>query len=159
MNLLMSYPFISPTLYTNPCRRMFLPIRLFFRYDMHALNNDINGYFSMSNLVFDTSLEQFDQDVLDASHQQPVLLDMWADWCPPCVVIAPILKDVVDEMEGAVKLAKLEVDDGDNMKIAGRYQVRGFPTIILFQHGEEKARFSGAKSKSYVIEFIEQNIS
>lgn len=113
----------------------------------------------MSELVFDTSLESFDEQVLAASHQQPVLLDMWADWCPPCVVIAPILKDVVVEMAGEVKLAKLEVDEGDNMKIAGRYQVRGFPTIILFQNGEEKARFSGAKSRSYVLEFIEQNIS
>lgn len=113
----------------------------------------------MTTDIFDTSLEQFDQDVIQASKQQPILVDLWAEWCPPCLVIAPLLKEVVEEYEGAIKLAKVEVDEGDNMKIAGNYQVRGFPTVLLIQDGEEKGRFSGAKSKSYIVEFIEQNIS
>jgi thioredoxin 1 len=105
----------------------------------------------------ETSLEAFDTDVIQASHERVILLDLWADWCPPCITIAPILEQVIAEYEGRVRLVKLEVDEGDNMKIAGRYQVRGFPTILLFQNGEEKGRFSGAKPASFVGEFIEEN--
>ncbi|MBD3670716.1 MAG: thioredoxin fold domain-containing protein [Gammaproteobacteria bacterium] len=105
----------------------------------------------------ETSLERFDTDVIQASHENIVLLDLWAEWCPPCITIAPILEQVVEEYEGEVLLVKIEVDDGDNMKIAGQYQVRGFPTILLFQNGEEKARFSGAKPASFIKDFIEDN--
>ena len=110
------------------------------------------------NPIFDTSVEAFEEDVITASQQYPILVDLWADWCPPCIVIAPILKKVVENYDTKVALAKLEVDEGKNMKIAGQYQVRGFPTILLIQHGEEKARFSGAQSASYIEDFIEQNI-
>ncbi len=109
------------------------------------------------NLIFDTSLDTFEEDVLQLSHQRPVLVDFWAEWCPPCVVVAPLLEQVVNERAGEVVLAKLEVDEGENMKLAGRYQVRGFPTIILFQNGEEKGRFSGAKPASYIEQFIDEH--
>lgn len=109
------------------------------------------------NLIFDTSLDTFEQDVLQASHKQPVLVDFWAEWCPPCVVVAPMLEQVVNERAGEVTLAKLEVDEGENMKLAGRYQVRGFPTIILFQKGEEKGRFSGAMPASHIEQFIDEH--
>jgi len=108
-------------------------------------------------LIFDTSLETFDQDVLQSSHNLPVLVDFWAEWCPPCVVVAPLLEQVVNKRAGEVVLAKLEVDEGENMKLAGRYQVRGFPTIILFQNGQEKGRFSGAKPASQIEQFIDEN--
>lgn len=104
--------------------------------------------------IYTVQLEEFDERVLAASQQRVVLVDFWAEWCPPCLVIAPVLEQVVREHAGAVALAKLEVDAGENMKLAGRYQVRGFPTIILFKQGEEKARFSSARSKSYIEEFI-----
>lgn len=109
--------------------------------------------------VIDTNLDDFDADVIQASHQMPVLVDFWADWCSPCIVIAPILTAVVEGYEGQVRLAKLEVDEGENMKLAGKYQVRGFPTVILFQNGEEKARFSSAQSASYIRDFIDNNIN
>ena len=109
------------------------------------------------NRIFDTSVEEFEKDVIEASHQYPVLVDLWADWCPPCIVIAPIIKKVVEEYESDIALAKLEVDEGKNMKIAGQYQVRGFPTILLIQNGKEKARFSGAQSASFIEDFIEQH--
>jgi putative thioredoxin len=110
-----------------------------------------------ANTLYDVSLEDFDQRVLAESRKRPVLLDLWADWCPPCIVISPLLASVADEYEGQIAVAKIEVDDGDNMKIAGRYQVRGFPTVILFQDGEEKGRFSGAKTKSYIEQFIAEH--
>lgn len=110
-------------------------------------------------LIFDVGLEDFDEKVLQASNDKPVLIDLWAEWCSPCLVIAPLLKQVIDEFAGAVVLAKIEVDDEDNMKLAGRYQVRGFPTVILIRNGDEVARFSGARPQSYIREFIEQNIA
>lgn len=107
------------------------------------------------NTIFDTNVETFNEDVIKASHQYPVLVDLWADWCSPCIVIAPILKQVIENYDCKIALAKLEVDEGKNMKIAGQYQVRGFPTILFIQNGEEKARFSGAKPASYIDDFIE----
>ena len=106
------------------------------------------------NTIFDTTVETFDKEVLEKSHQYPILVDLWADWCPPCIVIAPILKKVIENSDIKIALAKLEVDEGKNMKIAGQYQVRGFPTILLIQNGEEKARFSGAQSQSFIEKFI-----
>ena len=109
------------------------------------------------NTIFDTTVEHFDRDVIQASQQHPILVDLWADWCPPCVVIAPILKKVIENYESKISLAKIEVDEGKNMKIAGQYQVRGFPTILFIHNGEEKARFSGAQSASFIENFIHEH--
>jgi len=103
-------------------------------------------------------LHDFDAAVLAASHEQPVLVDFWADWCSPCLVIAPVLERVIAEYVGAVRLAKLEVDAGDNMKLAGHYRVRGFPTIMLFSQGEEQDRFSGAHPAPYIRAFIDRHL-
>ena len=107
--------------------------------------------------IFNAALETFDELVIEASRQRPVLVDLWADWCPPCVVIAPVLEKVVTDYAGKVALVKIEIDDGDNMKIAGRYRVRGFPTIMLFEDGEERGRFSSARPAHFVRDFIEQH--
>jgi len=107
--------------------------------------------------IFDVDLEQYEKQVLKASAETPVLVDLWAEWCSPCLVIAPLLKTLVEEYDGRIKLAKVEVDEGENMKLAGRYQVRGFPTILLIVDGEEVARFSGAKPLSFLREFVDNN--
>ncbi len=109
-------------------------------------------------LVFDVELEQFDEMVLQASFEMPVLVDLWAEWCSPCLVIAPLLKELVDECSGKLKLAKVEVDENENMKLAGRYQVRGFPTILLIIDGDEVARFSGAKPLSFLRNFVDDHV-
>lgn len=109
--------------------------------------------------IFDSHYETFERDVIEASHQNPVLVDLWAEWCSPCNIIAPILEQVIDSYAGAITLAKVEVDEGENMKIAGRYHVRGFPTILLIQGGEEIARFSGAKPAHFIEQFIDSNVS
>ena len=107
--------------------------------------------------VYNASLETFEEVVIGDSHRRPVLVDLWADWCPPCLVIAPVLEKVVGDYGGRVALVKIEVDAGDNMKIAGRYRVRGFPTILLIEAGEEVGRFSSARPAHFVREFIEQH--
>ena len=108
--------------------------------------------------IYDTDLESFERDVLAASAERPVLVDFWAEWCAPCLVIAPVLTHVLADLKGAVGLAKLEVDRGENMKLAGHYRVRGFPTVILFQHGEEVGRFSGARSRQRILSFITDHV-
>ena len=108
--------------------------------------------------IFNIDLEDFDKDVLEASYKTPVLVDFWADWCSPCIAIAPVLTRVIKSFEGQVLLAKLEVDEGHNMKLAGKYLVRGFPTIILFKNGEEQDRFSSARPAQFIEHFIQQHL-
>lgn len=109
------------------------------------------------NDIFVVSVEDYEQNVIKASQQRPILVDLWAEWCPPCIVIAPVLEQVIRDANGEIALAKVEVDEGKNMKIAGRYQVRGFPTILLIFQGEEKGRFSGAKPRAFIQQFIDEN--
>jgi len=111
--------------------------------------------------IFSANVHDFEEKVIKSSHQKPVLVDLWAEWCSPCLVLAPILQKFIEEYEGELLLAKVEIDEGDgeNMKLAGRYKVRGFPTVILFIDGEEKARFSGAKPLSFIRQFMVENIN
>lgn len=108
------------------------------------------------SLIFDAGEADFSEKVLEASRQRPVLVDFWADWCPPCRVLTPVLEKVTHGCYGEVLLAKVEVDD--NMHLAGRYKLRGFPTVILFIHGEEAGRFSGARSEQQVRAFISDHM-
>jgi thioredoxin 1 len=109
-----------------------------------------------SDWIFEVDEQEFQTKVLDASGERPVLVDFWAEWCAPCSALAPHLERVVAEEQGRVLLAKLEVDD--NMRVAGHYRVRGFPTVILFHHGAELARFSGARSTPWLREFLAQHL-
>lgn len=111
---------------------------------------------SKSPYIFDIDGEQFQEKVIEASHTQPVLVDFWADWCSPCLMIAPVLAKVIPEYEGQVLLAKIDADE--NMKLAGHYKLRGFPTIIMFINGEEVARFGGAKPAPEIRAFIDQQM-
>ncbi len=110
------------------------------------------------SLIFDVDEADFDAQVIEASRTTPVLVDFWADWCPPCLVLAPVLERVVKAYAGALRLAKVEVDAGENMRLAGRYGLRGFPTVLLFVDGEEKGRFSSARSDGWVREFIAAHV-
>lgn len=99
----------------------------------------------------------FDNRVLQASAQHPVLVDFWADWCSPCLALDPLLKAVVSEYHGKVLLAKVDTDEDENLKLAGRYKVRGFPTVVLIEHGEEVARFSSMRPKPFLRTFIDSH--
>ena len=104
--------------------------------------------------VFDVSLHDFEHRVIEASHDGPIMVDFWADWCPPCKMLTPVLERVAKD--GEVRLAKIEVDEDDNMKLAGRYLLRGFPTVILFRDGKELGRFSSAKPEHWVRQFLKE---
>ncbi len=106
--------------------------------------------------IIDANEDDFAERVIGASATTPVLVDFWADWCPPCRVLTPVLERLAGEYAGGFVLAKVEADE--NMKLAGRYQLRGFPTAILFVKGEPVDQFSGARSPDYVREFLDRHL-
>lgn len=82
----------------------------------------------------------------------PVLVDFHADWCGPCKMLAPILKQVKDEMGDNLKIVKIDVDK--NQRLATKYNVRGVPTMMLFKNGKQLWRQSGVLQKNDIIEVI-----
>ncbi|MCK0190326.1 thioredoxin [Arenibacter sp. F20364] len=86
----------------------------------------------------------------------PVLIDFHADWCGPCKMLAPILKQVKDEMGNALKIVKIDVDK--NQSLASTYQVRGVPTMLLFKNGKQVWRQSGVLQKNDIVRVIQQHI-
>lgn len=113
---------------------------------MHPLQHHANP------AIFETGEHDFQTLVLQASHEKPILVDFWAHWCAPCISLAPVLEHFMARFGHAVGLGKVEVDD--HMRLAGRYKLRGFPTVILFWRGEEVARFSGARPLPWVEHFV-----
>ena len=108
--------------------------------------------------TFAVDRPDFEEKVIAASREGPILVDFWADWCSPCHALTPHLEKAVAEYQGALRLAKVEVDEGDNMKLAGHYRLRGFPTVILFRDGEERGRFSGARSTVQIRDWLREHL-
>ena len=96
----------------------------------------------------------FDSDVLGSS--EPVVVDFWAEWCGPCRMISPALEEIATEMEGKVKIAKLNVDENPDITI--RYGVRSIPTLIMFKNGEPTSMQVGAVPKSRLSDWIKAGI-
>tara|TARA_R110001606_G_scaffold82872_3_gene189627 strand:+ start:655 stop:954 length:300 start_codon:yes stop_codon:yes gene_type:complete len=88
--------------------------------------------------------------------ETPVLVDFHADWCGPCKMLAPILKQVKEEMGNALKIVKIDVDK--NQTLASTYQVRGVPTMLLFKNGKQVWRQSGLLQKNDIVRVVQQHI-
>ena len=108
-----------------------------------------------SPYVFDVDETGFKRQVLKASDGHPVMVDFWAEWCAPCLSLAPALERLVRAYDGTILLAKVEVDD--NMRLAGHYRLRGFPTVLLFYEGRELGRFSGSHPTHWIQHWLEKH--
>lgn len=106
----------------------------------------------MNQIIYSNDAD-FSQDVLQS--ELPVLVDFYADWCPPCQMIAPSLDSLAEEFAGKAKIVKINVDQ--NQALAMKYDVRSIPTLITFKNGEMKQRSAGAMAKSQLANFI-QNV-
>lgn len=98
----------------------------------------------------------FPDKVIQGSHQAPVLVDFWAEWCAPCRTLTPVLHDIVAELKGAIVLVTVDTDR--EMELAGRYQVRSLPTVKLFKDGRVVDEFMGALPAARVRAFLDPHV-
>ena len=96
----------------------------------------------------------FEAEVLNSS--EPVVVDFWAEWCGPCRMIAPALDEISHEMEGKVKIVKLNVDE--NPAVAAQYGIRSIPTLLIFKNGQLASQKVGAASKTDLSKWISTSI-
>ena len=109
-----------------------------------------------SPYVVNVTQESFDTMVLERSHEVPVLVDFWADWCGPCHMLMPILTKLAQEYGGQFILAKVDTDR--EQALAARYGVRSLPTVKLFKNGEVVEEFMGAQPESAVRAILDRHI-
>ncbi|MQG22949.1 MAG: thioredoxin [SAR202 cluster bacterium] len=99
--------------------------------------------------------DNFDEEVINSSI--PVLVDFWADWCQPCRMIAPSVKQIAEEYDGRVKVGKLDVDTNSNLSMT--YGIRGIPALLIFENGKPVDQIVGAVPKSIIQKKIEDVLS
>ena len=102
--------------------------------------------------MLDVTDATFDEEVVAASHNQPVVLDLWAPWCGPCKTLAPILEKVIAETDGAVLGAKVNIDE--NPQVARAMQAQSIPLVVAFVDGQAADGFLGAQGEPLVRDFI-----
>jgi thioredoxin 1 len=107
----------------------------------------------MATVKIDTN--NFEADVLGAD--EPVVVDFWAEWCGPCKMIAPALEELSGELDGQVKIAKVNIDE--NPQIAAQYGIRSIPTLYMFKGGEVVDQMVGAVPKGKLSDWMKGAIA
>jgi thioredoxin 1 len=97
---------------------------------------------------------EFESEVLNS--KLPVIIDFWAEWCGPCRMLAPILDQLSEEMEGKLKIVKMNIDE--NPETPSKFGVRGIPTMLLFKEGKQIATKVGVQPKNVLQEWINSSL-
>jgi len=105
---------------------------------------------------FEVTEQNFSSQVIEASHQQPVLVDFWATWCGPCQSLMPILEQLAQSYQGKFLLAKVEIDSQQGL--ASQFGVRSVPTVKLVKNGQIVDEFTGALPESQIRTFLDKHI-
>lgn len=109
----------------------------------------------MSTAVTELSSATFDEEI--GRSDEPALVEFWAEWCPPCKVLAPILDEIHAELGDRLRVYKVNSDE--HHALAGRFEVLAVPTILLFSGGEVRQRLVGARSKARLLEEVDRVLS
>jgi len=96
--------------------------------------------------------ENFDKEIIDSS--LPAMVDFWAEWCGPCKMVGPVVKELAGEYQGRIRIAKMDVDKSRN--IPAKFGIRSIPTLILFKEGKVAQTIVGAHPKSYIDEELKK---
>lgn len=97
---------------------------------------------------------EFESEVINS--KLPVLIDFWAEWCGPCRMLSPILDQLSEEMDGKVKIVKMNIDE--NPETPSKFSVRGIPTMLLFKEGKQIATKVGVQPKNALQEWINSSL-
>ncbi len=103
--------------------------------------------------VKDIDQQTFGIDVLQRSHEVPVVVDFWAAWCGPCKVLGPALEKVAEDYDGAFELVKVDVDA--NQELSGQFRVQSIPTVIAFRDGKPVSQFMGAIPEQQIRQWVD----
>ena len=99
----------------------------------------------------------FEAEVLTASNAQPVMVDFWAEWCRPCHMLAPTVAEIAHDYAGKLKVMKLNVDEA--MNSAGRFNIRGIPTLLVFKNGQVVEQIVGAVPKDQITKALDRHLA
>lgn len=97
------------------------------------------------------TMSNFEQEVLNSD--KPVMVDFWADWCGPCKMLAPVIKDIAEEYSGSIKVGKVNVSD--EPELAAKYRVANIPTVIVFKDGKVLDTSVGYKPKEQLVSLLQ----
>ena len=111
----------------------------------------------MADNVTSVTDSTFQAEVLDASGSQPVMVDFWAEWCRPCHMLAPTVAEIARDYAGKLKVVKLNVDEASNS--AGRYNIRGIPTLLIFKSGQVVEQIVGAVPKDQISKAVDRQLN
>ena len=106
-------------------------------------------------MVLELTKESFEKEVLQSD--LPVIVDFWASWCGPCKMLAPIFEQVSQELKGRMKFAKVSTEEYP--ELAEKYEVRGIPCMILFEHGKETDRIVGMQPKESLFQKLDSHLT
>lgn len=106
--------------------------------------------------ALDVNNNNFEVEVLKS--EIPVLVDFWAPWCTPCRMMAPILDELAIELEGKIKIVKVNTEEANNQDLAIKYEIQSIPNMKLFKNGEVAGEFIGMRSKDSLKADLTANI-